>query len=288
MQIISSLTFKLIEPYLFYLTLSIYCIGTVTFLVYLIRPRTLFSRTAFYITIIGFFFHSLIFIFRYFTYACFPVTDLHQSLFFFAWCLIGVFILFNIKHTIPVLGAFVTPLAAVFLVSSAALFTRRPVPIPPALHSIWLPIHSTLAFLGEAFLALAFCGGVMYVIQENQIKNKKWSQFFHRLPSLQVLDNLNYHCLSFGFLFLTMGIITGSLWAEYAWGSYWNWDPKEIWSLVTWLIYAALLHGRLAVGWRGKKAAYFLIIGFAVVLFTFLGINLLFPGLHNYGRFTSP
>ena len=128
----------------------------------------------------------------------------------------------------------------------------------------------------------------MYVIQENQIKNKKWSQFLHRLPSLQTLDDLNYLCLSLGFPFLTLGIITGSIWAEYAWGSYWNWDPKETWSLVTWLIYAALLHGRLTIGWRGRRAAYFLIIGFAVVLFTFLGVNLLLPGLHSYDSFTSP
>ena len=120
------------------------------------------------------------------------------------------------------------------------------------------------------------------------IKNKKWSQFLHRLPSLQTLDDLNYLCLSLGFPFLTLGIITGSIWAEYAWGSYWNWDPKETWSLVTWLIYAALLHGRLTIGWRGRRAAYFSIIGFAVVLFTFLGVNLLLPGLHSYDSFTSP
>jgi cytochrome c-type biogenesis protein CcsB len=179
-------------------------------------------------------------------------------------------------------------LATIFLITSASLFTQKPVQIPLQLRSIWLPIHTTLAFLGEAFLGLAFCGGLMYLIQENQIKNKKWSQFLHRLPSLQTLDDLNYLCLSLGFPFLTLGIITGSIWAEYAWGSYWNWDPKETWSLVTWLIYAALLHGRLTIGWRGRRAAYFLIIGFAVVLFTFLGVNLLLPGLHSYDSFTSP
>ncbi|WAC07265.1 MAG: c-type cytochrome biogenesis protein CcsB [Thermodesulfobacteriota bacterium] len=288
MQITVPLYFKQIELYIFYLTLVIYCIGTINFLIYLIKPRPLISFLSFYITVIGFVFHSIIFLFRYFTNACFPVTDLHQSLFFFAWCIIGVFIIFNIKHKIPVLGSFVTPLATVFFISSATLFTQNPVQIPPPLRSIWLPIHTTLAFLGEAFFGFAFCGGIMYLIQENQIKNKKWSQFLHRLPSLQTLDDLNYLCLSFGFLFLTLGIITGSIWAEFAWGSYWSWDPKETWSLVAWLIYAALLHGRLTIGWRGRRAAFFLIIGFAVVLFTFLGVNLLLPGLHSYDSFTSP
>ena len=287
MQIGLPLYLTKIDFYFYYLTLVIYCVGTFGFLLYLLRPQTLFARLAFYITIIGFVFHSLIFTYRYFTYAYFPVTDLHQSLFFFAWCLVIVFIIFNIKQKIPSLGLFVTPLALIFLITSVSIFNRGPIPIPPALRSMWLPIHTTLAFLGEAFFAFAFCVGIMYFIQENQIKNKKWGLFFHRLPSLQTLDYLNYLCLSFGFLFLTLGIITGSIWAEFAWGSYWSWDQKETWALVTWLIYAALLHGRLVVGWRGKRAALFSVIGFAVVLFTFLGVNLLLPSHHSYESLTS-
>ncbi|HAX99239.1 MAG TPA: c-type cytochrome biogenesis protein CcsB [Candidatus Atribacteria bacterium] len=288
MQITTLLSLSRIDFSLFYLAFFVYIIGTSIFLIYLIKPKLLFAQVAFYFTILGFVFHSTILIYRYFTYAYFPVTNLHQSLFFFAWCLIGIFIIFNIKHKIPVLGSFVTPLACVFLSSSATIFSQCPIPIPPSLRSIWLPIHTSLSFLGEAFFALAFCGGLMYLIQENQIKNKKWSQFLHRLPSLQTLDDLNYLCLCFGFPFLTLGIITGSIWAEYTWGSYWNWDPKETWSLVTWLIYAALLHGRLIIGWRGKRAALFSIFGFAVVLFTFLGVNLFLPGLHSYESLTTP
>jgi cytochrome c-type biogenesis protein CcsB len=105
-----------------------------------------------------------------------------------------------------------------------------------------------------------------------------------RLPSLKVLDDLNYQSLTFGFPLLTLGIITGAIWAEYAWGRYWNWDPKETWSLITWFLYAALLHQRLTVGWRGRKAAIMAIFGFFAVLFTFLGVNLLLPGLHTYSN----
>ena len=277
-----------VDLYIFFLALAVYLIGTATFLFYMIKPRPGIARSGFYVTLIAFALHSFLLGYRYLKFTYFPVTDLHQSLFFFAWALVGVFIIFNIKHKLPVLGSFVTPLSAVFLISSATIFTEGPIEIPAALRSMWLPIHSTLAFAGDAIFGLAFCAGVMYLIQESQIKNKKWGPFFHRLPSLQTLDDLNYLCLSFGFPFLTLGIITGSIWAQSAWGSYWQWDPKEVWSLVTWLIYAALLHGRLNIGWRGRRAAIFSIIGFALVLFTFLGVNLLLPGLHSYKSFTSP
>jgi cytochrome c-type biogenesis protein CcsB len=122
----------------------------------------------------------------------------------------------------------------------------------------------------------------MYLLMEKELKHKKMGAIFKRLPSLNVLDDINYRCLTIGFPLLTLGIITGSIWAEYAWGSYWSWDPKEVWSLITWLLYAALLHGRMTVGWRGRKAAILAIVGFCAILFTFLGVNLLLPGLHTY------
>lgn len=276
-----------IDGYFFYLTLIIYFLGTVHFLFYLIKPQKIIAQIALFFTIAAFAFHSLLLIYRYLTLNFFPVTDLHQSLFFFAWSLVGIFLLINIKYKTIILGSFVTPLAAIFLISSATIFTPGPLSLPPALRSFWLPIHSTLAFIGDALFGLAFCVGIIYLIQEYQIKKKKWGSFFYRLPSLQTLDDLNYHCIRFGFSFLTLGIITGSIWAEYAWGSYWSWDPKETWALITWFIYAALLHGRLTVGWRGKRAAFFSIIGFGVVVFTFLGVNLLVPGLHSYENLAS-
>ena len=93
---------------------------------------------------------------------------------------------------------------------------------------------------------------------------------------------MNYRCLALGFPLLTLGIISGSVWAEYAWGSYWNWDPKQTWSLITWLVYAALLHGRLTLGWRGRRAAILSILGFSIMLFTFVGVNLILKGAHNF------
>jgi cytochrome c-type biogenesis protein CcsB len=152
------------------------------------------------------------------------------------------------------------------------------------LRSGWLPIHVTSAFLGDAIFALAFCTGVIYLIQERLVKSRRATALSGRLPSLEILDEINYRALTIGFPLLTIGIVTGAVWAEYAWGAYWNWDPKETWSLITWLLYAALLHQRLAIKWRGKKAAVMAIVGFGAVLFTFLGVNLLLEGRHTYAE----
>ena len=122
----------------------------------------------------------------------------------------------------------------------------------------------------------------MYLLQERELKKKRFGLFYTRLPSLEALDALNQHCLAIGFPLMTLGIITGSIWAKQAWGSYWQWDPKETWSLITWFLYAALLHQRFTVGWRGRRAAIMAIIGFAAVLFTFWGVNFLLTGVHSY------
>jgi len=179
------------------------------------------------------------------------------------------------------LGAFVVPLAFVTL-GYAAVLPNEIKPLLPVLQSTWLGIHVTLAVLGNAAFAVTFGVGIMYLLQERQLKRKKPGAFYYKLPSLETLDELGYRALSFGFPFQTLGIITGALWAEYAFGTYWRWDPKETWSLITWLVYAALLHSRMIRGWKGNKLAVLSVIGFCSVIFTFLGVNYLLSGLHSY------
>ena len=129
----------------------------------------------------------------------------------------------------------------------------------------------------------------MYLIQENQIKKKKFGTLYSRLPSLETLDSINRLSLMYGFPFLTAGMVTGSIYAQYALGSYWRWDPKEVWSLIVWILYAVLLHERLAVGWRGRKAALMGIFAFMVLIFTFIGTSLWLSDYHSFqsleGRF---
>lgn len=144
--------------------------------------------------------------------------------------------------------------------------------------------HIITVFIGEAAFALACGAGLLYLIQEHAIKTKNHGFFFKRLPSLDLIDTTGYACIAVGFTTLTMGLIIGFVYAKSVWGRFWSWDPKEIWSVVTWLVYAALLHERLTVGWRGRRAAIMSIIGFAAVLFTFLGVNFLLGGHH--GEFT--
>jgi cytochrome c-type biogenesis protein CcsB len=139
--------------------------------------------------------------------------------------------------------------------------------------------------LGNAALTLAGLGGIFYLVQERQLKGKKFGFFYRRLPSLEQLDALNYWCLTIGFPLLTGGIITGSLYAQYTLGSFWSWDPKEVLTLSAWLVYAVLLHERLAVGWRGRRAALLAICGFLLLIITFVGANLWLSGYHSFASF---
>jgi cytochrome c-type biogenesis protein CcsB len=152
------------------------------------------------------------------------------------------------------------------------------------LESYWLPVHVMLAFMGNAFFALAFFIGVMYIIQDRYLKSRKLKGLYFILPSLDMLDELNYKCLQYGFPLLTLAIISGAIWSEYALGSYWQWKHRQVWSLITWFLYAALLHGRLTAGWRGRRAAYLSGVAFVVLVGSYLIINLLSGGAHGLAR----
>jgi cytochrome c-type biogenesis protein CcsB len=269
---------------LFNCTLSIYCLATLIYLVYLLKPEKILGRAAHWLIAGGFVIHLTFTVARYLEAGHTPITNLHESLSFFSLAVVGVFIAFERKYHVFILGSFVTPLALLLLVASSLYSSKIPL-LPPALKSNWLFVHTSLAFLSYATFAVAFGAAIMYLIQEHFLKKKRLGPLYQKLPSLDVLDEINYRCLTFGFPLLTIAIITGAIWAETAWGTYWSWDPKETWSLITWFIYAALLHGRLTTGWRGRRAALLSIIGFFVLLFTFLGVNLL-PGdsLHSYER----
>jgi cytochrome c-type biogenesis protein CcsB len=154
--------------------------------------------------------------------------------------------------------------------------------VRPIFKSLWLTVHVVTIFMGDALFAIAFLAAVMYLIQERQIKHKKFGSFYSRLPSLATLDAINYQSLVYGFPFLTLGMITGSIYAQYTLGTYWQWDPKEVWSLITWLFYAALLHERLVAGWRGRRAALMSILCFCVLIFTFIGVSLWLGGYHSF------
>jgi cytochrome c-type biogenesis protein CcsB len=273
----------MVNIFFFKVTVALYIGGTIAYLSYLLFYHARAAWAGRLLLGLGFVSHCLTLVMRYIEAGHTPVVNLHESLSFFAWATVGFFLLLRYRYRVDVLGSFISPLALLLVIWAAAL-PNEIMSLPPVLKSYWLPIHVTFAFLGDAIFALACCSGVIYLIQERLVKSKRIGAFSQRLPSLEILDEINYRSLTVGFPLLTVGIVTGAVWAEYAWGAYWSWDPKETWSMITWLLYAALLHQRLMVGWRGKKAAIMAIVGFGAVLFTFLGVNLLLTGLHSYAE----
>ena len=226
---------------------------------------------------------SLYILSRYLIAGYTPITSQHEAVTFFAWSVTWAYLSFRWRYTVKNFGTFVSFMVLILLLV-AAFASRDFALLPPALQSLWLPIHAGVAVMAYGFLALACCGGIMYLLQEWELKSKRFGFFFKRLPALDALDQLNNHCLTIGFAFLTLGIITGSIWARQAWGAYWHWDPKETWSLITWFLYAIQIHQRVTVGWRGKRAAVMSIVGFSSVLFTLWGVTFLLGGVHSYAQ----
>jgi cytochrome c-type biogenesis protein CcsB len=267
--------------YFFYAALSLYLLSTACYLIFLPVNRGIIVKLGHYFLFSGFCIHFLTTLVRYFNAGYTPITNIYESLSFFSLCIAGFFLYLKRIYRIEIIGCIILPVVSVILIW-AATFPSEIRPLPPVLNSNWLPVHTIFSFVGNAIFLISFFISLLYLLVERGIKKKRFPSIAKRFPSLETLDLINYRCMSYGFPFLTVGIITGSIWASAAWGSYWSWDPKETWSLVTWIVYAILIHNRLAIGWRGRKTAYMMIIGFFSILITFLGVNFFAGGLHSY------
>jgi cytochrome c-type biogenesis protein CcsB len=210
-----------------------------------------------------------------------PFSNMYESLVFFSWTMAVLYLYVEVKYKEQGFGVFVAPL--IFLSIAYASFdpsiSAKINPLIPALKSNWLIAHVVTCFLGYAGFALAFGLSLTYFVKPKQ---PGLNPIFSRLPDEEIIDELTYQMVVFGFLFLTIGIITGAVWANSAWGKYWSWDPKETWSLITWFVYAIFLHLRMMRGWYGRNLALVSITGFLAVLFTYFGVNFLLSGLHSY------
>ncbi|MHB8764664.1 MAG: cytochrome c biogenesis protein [Deferrisomatales bacterium] len=206
-----------------------------------------------------------------------PLSNMYESKVFFAWCIIAVYLVFEWLYGLRTLGVFVAPLGvlAIALVSLNPKISTEIQPLVPALQSNWLTAHVVTCFIGYAGFAIAFAVSGVYLFRGDGKEGI--------LPPRKMLDELSYKAIAFGFPFLTLGILTGAIWANYAWGTYWSWDPKETWSLITWLVYAAYLHARFTAGWKGNRLAWLSIVGFGATMFTYWGVNFVLSGLHSYG-----
>jgi len=295
----------------FTITTLCYFISMVSYLVHLVTGKRAAGVFAGGVSLLGFILHTSAIGLRWkasyeMGYGHVPLSNLYESVVFFAWTVQLLYGIFELRYRYRAVGAFVVPvvfLAMAFaqygaplvryagtLVGSESL-GRFSIPsgiqaLVPALQSDWLLYHVVTCFLGYAGFAVGAAVSVMYLIRLRYEKKGScgtWGKAMSILPPVSTLDQINYQAVLIGFPLLTLGIITGSVWANYAWGSYWSWDPKETWSLIVWLIYAAFLHARITRGWSGKRTAILSIIGFIATVFCYLGVNLLLPGLHSYG-----
>jgi cytochrome c-type biogenesis protein CcsB len=206
-----------------------------------------------------------------------PVTNSYETFAFFAWVIPLAYLIFEWRYKVKTLGAFAIGLAFLFvaLASSPLVADKGAQPLVPALQSYWLVAHVVFTIVGEGFFALAFVAGLLFLWQS-------WRGV--DATALVKLDEVGYKSIAIGFPFFTLGaIIFGMVWAQHAWGRYWGWDPKEVWSLISWLIYALYLHTRVTWGWRDYKTAWLAVIGFVAAIFTWFGVNYVLSGLHSYG-----
>ena len=207
-----------------------------------------------------------------------PWSNLFEALTFWSFVAGSIYLLIERKYGFKLIGAFVVPV--IFLTSAYAIFkaSHEIQPLMPALRSYWLYIHVVTAFIGYAGFTVAFGGAVAYLLKE-KLQDQGFGRF---LPSKDVLDEITYKSIAIVFPVWTASIILGAAWANEAWGGYWSWDPKEVWSLIVWLFFGAYLHARQLMGWKGKRVAWMVVFGFITVLICFFAINLYFPGLHSY------
>jgi cytochrome c-type biogenesis protein CcsB len=219
----------------------------------------------------------------------FPLSNLYESLLFLDWCLLFILIVAETKTRTKLLGAVVLPIA-LLIISFASLILptqmQEAAPLVPALQSNWLMMHVSMMMLSYATLILGSLLSILFLVVQKFTTNSNKIQQNFAQTKIQLLENIDtwsYRTIGLGFPFLTIGIIAGAVWANEAWGSYWSWDPKETWALITWLIFAAYIHARLTKGWVGEKAALLGSIGFIIVWICYLGVNFLGQGLHSYG-----
>jgi cytochrome c-type biogenesis protein CcsB len=196
--------------------------------------------------------------------------------------IVGAYLIMVWRAGVRWLGLPVTLLAAVGNGLAVTVFYVAVAPLVPALHSVWFLIHIVAAAISGAAFNVGGVMSILYLIKKRAEDRDGVTGYLDRLPSSRKIDLIAYRFLAFAFPLWTFTVVAGSIWAEYAWGRYWGWDPKETWALVTWVIYAGYLHARATAGWRGTKAAVIAIIGMASFWFNFIGINLLVSGLHSY------
>lgn len=268
----------MIERMSFNITFVFYTLSMALYVAFLFQKNVKIAQWGNRLLAIGWLFQTVSLISRWYVAQRPPLTNQFEFASSFAWGIALCFLFFSLKYKYQGLGLFIVPVV-LLITSYGASLSRDINPLMPALQSNWLLFHVFTAVFSYGAFGVAFGLGVLYIIL-NKMKDDSYLK--SHLPKGQKIEMLIYKTIAFGFLFLTAVIVTGAIWAQQAWTRYWAWDPKETWSLITWIIYAVFLHARVNKGVKGRTLAWFSIIGFISVLFTYMGVNVLLPSLHSY------
>ena len=259
------------ESTLFTAALVLYAASAAFFIAFVFGKKERRARAGFGLAAAGLAVHTGALVMRTVESGHAPFTNMYESLSFLAWASVLAFLIVQVRFKVPRIGPYILLVAiGLMALASSPLMPKEAAPLVPALQSYWLWLHVSVTLLGEAFFAVAFITGLMVLAAKDPEKKER-------------MDSVSYRAVAAGFpLFTLGGLVFGMVWAEKAWGTYWSWDPKEVWSLITWFVFALYLHTRIVMGWKGKRSALIVIIGFLAALFTFFGVNYLLAGLHSY------
>jgi ABC-type transport system involved in cytochrome c biogenesis permease subunit len=259
------------EATLFTIAFVLYILSAFSYLAMAFSKKERWAKSGLGLAFSGLVLHTAALLLRTFQSGHAPFTNMYESLSFLAWAIVLAFLIIDRKVHIPRIGPYIM-LIVVGLVAlaSSPLMPKEATPLVPALQSYWLWLHVSVTLLGEAFFAVAFVTSILYLRADTEEKKDKF-------------DSVSYRSVAVGFpLFTLGGLVFGMVWAYKAWGTYWSWDPKEVWSLITWIVFALYLHTRIVMGWKGRRSAIIAIVGFLAALFTYFGVNYLLSGLHSY------
>jgi cytochrome c-type biogenesis protein CcsB len=266
---------------LFKTALAVYLASAVVYGASLWVRRVLTARFATWLMFAALVIHTLSFASRWITAGVTPAIGIHDALSFFAWVMAAAYLTLQLKTKTRVLGAFISPVICLIMVV-ASVELGGAVGAPAALQGSLVMFHVMFSVTGEALFAVASCAGLMYLVQDDMLKRKKAGSLIRFFPSLRDLDRINHLCLSWGFPLLTFGILAGSGWARIVWGSHWQWDSKQVWTLLAWISYGLLLHQRLAIGWQGRKAARWSLMVFLFLAILMIAGKLFLPSVHQF------
>ena len=269
------------EATLFAIAFVAYIGSAVVYFFYQFGKRESHAKMGYTLGILGLAVHTAALILRTIESGHAPITNMYETLSFLAWSAILAYVIMEGKFKIRTAGPnFKLIVIGLMALASSPLMPSDATPLVPALQSYWLWLHVSVTLLGEAFFAVAFVTSIMYLIAD--AREKKGTAKEEAISS-EKLDSISYRSVAIGFpLFTLGGLVFGMVWAYKAWGTYWSWDPKEVWSLITWFVFALYLHTRVVMGWKGRRSAIIAILGLLAALFTYFGVNYLLSGLHSY------